>query len=145
MVWNILLQVAAGFFVGAAVGYSVSTIIDILSRAFANLWKELVSAANIIFKYLTDATKYYLALVAQFLENNWKEIESYLNQEFGYRSEWLIAIFKNGVDTIIAFQDSKKLKAESRIISIRAMENQDDIQLPTMQDEAIIATLTNAG
>ncbi|MGF1675566.1 MAG: hypothetical protein ACFCUV_18055 [Rivularia sp. (in: cyanobacteria)] len=145
MVWNILLQAAVGFFVGAAVGYGVSAIIEVLSKAFANLWKEFVSAASILFEYLTDATKYYLALIAQFLENNWKEIESYLNQEFGYRTQWLITVFRHGVDTIIAFQDSKNLKKESRTISIKPMENQENVQLPTMQDKPIIATLSNVG
>jgi protein tyrosine/serine phosphatase len=82
--WNILLQVAAAFVVGAAVGYGFATIVEALSRAFSKLWENLIIASQEIFGYLREATKYYLALVAQFLDNNWSDIESYLRQEFGY-------------------------------------------------------------
>lgn len=47
MVWDILLQAAAGFFIGAAVGYGLAAIIvDALSRAFARLWENLVATSK---------------------------------------------------------------------------------------------------
>ena len=36
MVWDILLQAAAAFVVGAAAGYAFATIVEALSRALAN-------------------------------------------------------------------------------------------------------------
>jgi hypothetical protein len=142
MVWNILIQAAVGFVAGAAVGYGVSAIIEALSKNFANLWQGFVSAAKAIFSYLSEATKYFLALVAQFIQDNWQEIEYYLRQQLGYENEWLIAVFKYGLDIFVSFYNPNNLSAGSRIIKLQPTENQEDIQLPKMQDEPIVATLS---
>lgn len=141
--WDILLQAAAAFVVGAAVGYGFAAIVEALSRAFATLWENLVIASQEIFGYLTEATKYYLALVAQFLDNNWSEIESYLQQEFGYRSEWLIGIFRDGLDILIAIADPNQQYKDPVVISITALDSkqQAEVQLPTVQNP-IVTLLT---
>ena len=145
MVWDIILQAAAEVFVGAAVGaavgYGVAAIIEGLSRAFARLWENLVASAKTIFRYLTDATQRYLALVAQFLDNNWPQIESYLRQEFGYRSEWLLAVFRHGIDIILALGDPRNMNRQPIVISLKPLKDQQNVQLPTMQSP-IVATLT---
>ncbi|ALB42143.1 MULTISPECIES: hypothetical protein [Nostocales] len=137
--WDILLQAAAAFVVGAAVGYGFAAIVEALSRAFANLWQHLVTAANEIFGYLRDATKYYLALIAQFLDNNWSGIESYLRQEFGYRNEWLIGIFRDGLDVLIAIADPKQQHKDPVVFSITALDTkqQAEVQLPTSQNPLV--------
>lgn len=142
MVWDILLQVAAGFIIGAAAGYAFAAIVKALSRAFAYVWEQLVAGIQQIWGYVTEATKYYLALVAQFLDNNWPEIKSYLRQEFGYRSEWLLAIFRDGLDVIVAFVDPKRSDMQPVMISLKPLED-EDVQLPTMQNEPIVAVLSN--
>ncbi|NJO65208.1 MAG: hypothetical protein HC836_46030 [Richelia sp. RM2_1_2] len=142
MVWDILIQAAIGFVAGAAVGYGVSAVIEALSSTFADLWQGFISTAKAIFSYLTEATKYFLALVAQFLQDNWQEIEYYLRQELGYQNEWLITVFKYGVDIVVSFYNQNNLSAGSRIIKLQPIENQENIQLPTMQDEPIVATLS---
>lgn len=41
MAWDILIQAAAGFLIGAAV-YAFAAIVEALSRAFANVWEQFV-------------------------------------------------------------------------------------------------------
>jgi hypothetical protein len=141
--WDILLQAAAAFVVGADVGYGFATIVEALSRAFSKLWENLIIASQEIFGYLREATKYYLALVAQFLDNNWSEIESYLRQEFGYRSEWLIGVFRDGLDILIAIADPNQQHKDPVVISITALDSkqQAEVQLPTVQNP-IVTVLT---
>ena len=59
MVWDILLQAAAGIFIGAAVGYGLAAIVRALSRAFARLWENLVATTKEIWGYITEATQHY--------------------------------------------------------------------------------------
>ena len=47
--WDILLQAAAAFVVGAAVGYGFATIVEALSTAFSKLWENLVIASQEIY------------------------------------------------------------------------------------------------
>jgi flagellar biosynthesis protein FliR len=96
MVWDILLEAAASLIIGAAVGYGFAVIVEALSRNFANLWEDFVAIAQSLFSYVSEATKYFFATLIQSLENNWVEIESYLRQEFGYRRNWLVGIFREG-------------------------------------------------
>jgi len=101
MVWDILLQAAAGFLVGAAVGYGVSAIIDALSRAFANLWRGFVASAKAIWGYVSEATEHLYAVVSQILDNNWSEIQSYIRREFGYvLSSYLVVLFRQGASLL---------------------------------------------
>lgn len=145
MVWDILLQAAAEVFVGAAVGaavgYGVAAIIEGLSRAFTRLWENLVASAKAIFGAVREATQRYLALVAQFLENNWPQIESYLRREFGYRSEWWLAVFKHGVDTIRALGDPNQSYRQPFVVSLKPVNGQESVQLPTMQNP-LVTSLT---
>ncbi|NJR76750.1 MAG: hypothetical protein HC773_30825 [Scytonema sp. CRU_2_7] len=131
--WDILLQAAAAFVVGASVGYGFAAIVEALSKAFARLWQNLVIASQEIFGYLREATKYYLALLAQFLDNNWSEIESYLRQEFGYRSEWLIGIFRDGLDVLIAIADPKQQHKDPVVISITALDSKQQLKYNYLQ------------
>lgn len=145
--WDIILQgigeIVLGAAVGAAVGYGVAAIIEGLSRAFAKLWENLVAAAKTIFSYVTEATQHYLASIAQYLDRNWSDIEYYLRQEFGYRrSEWLLAVFRNGLDTVLAFVDTTQTNRKPAIISLKPVGNQKDVQLPTVQSQPIVAVLT---
>ncbi|NJL51786.1 MAG: hypothetical protein HC930_05355 [Hydrococcus sp. SU_1_0] len=134
MVWDILLQAAAGFIIGAAVGYGVATIIDALSTAFANLWENLVAATREMWGYVTEATQYLLANIAQFLDNTWSEIEYYLRQEFGYRHEWWIAVFREGREVFLGFIDPTSSQGKSVIGSIGMLEPGTDVQLPSKQN-----------
>ncbi len=142
MAWDILIQAAAGLLLGAAAVYAFGAIVEALSRAFANVWEQFVVGIKQIWGYVTEATKYYLALVAQFLDNNWPEIESYLRQEFGYRSEWLLAVFRDGLDVIVAFVDPKRSDMQPVMISLKPLEDQD-VQLPTVQNKPIVAVLSS--
>lgn len=143
--WDIILQgigqIVLGAAVGAAVGYGVAAIIEGLSRAFAKLWENLVAAAKTIFSYVTEATQHYLATIAQYLDRNWSDIEYYLRQEFGYRREWLLAVFRNGLDTVLAFVDPTQTNRKPAIISLKPVEQQEEVQLPTVQSP-IVAVLT---
>ncbi|HIK09666.1 MAG TPA: hypothetical protein IGS52_05270 [Oscillatoriaceae cyanobacterium M33_DOE_052] len=141
MVWDILLQAAAAFVVGAAAGYAFVAIVEALSRAFARLWDSLVATVKEIWGYVTEATKYYLALVAQFLDNNWSKIESYLRQEFGYSREWLLAVFQDGLDTILAFVEPGQTYRPPFVISVRPVNQEEGVQLPTVQNP-IVTKLT---
>ncbi len=137
MVWDILLQAAAAFVLGAAAGYAFAAIVEALSRAFARLWENLVAAVKEIWGYATEATKYYLALIAQFLDKNWPEIESYLRQEFGYSREWLLAVFQDGLDTILAFVDPRQTYREPFVMSVRPVNQEEGVQLPTVQNPMV--------
>ncbi|MCU0517505.1 MAG: hypothetical protein MUC60_11725 [Oscillatoria sp. Prado101] len=106
------------------------SIVEALSRAFARLWENLVAAVKEIWGYVTEATKYYLALIAQFLDNNWPEIESYLRQEFGYSREWLLAVFLDDLDTILAFIDPRQTYREPFVLSVRSVNQEEGVQLP---------------
>ncbi|MCC3410864.1 MULTISPECIES: hypothetical protein [unclassified Microcoleus] len=143
MVWDILLQAAAGFILGAAVGYGVGAVIDALSRVFAELWENLVAATREIWGYVTEATQYLLANIAQFLDNTWSEIEYYLRQEFGYRREWWIAVFREGREVFLGFIDPTSSQNQSVIGSIGMLEPGTDVQLPTKQNP-IVTKLTLA-
>ncbi len=134
MVWDILLQAAAAFFIGAAAGYAFVEIVEALSRAFSRLWENLVATVQEIWGYVTEATKYYLALIAQFLDNNWPEIESYLRQEFGYRREWLLAVFQDRSDILLAFIDPNQTYKQPFVISVKSVNQEEGVQLPTEQN-----------
>ncbi|NER38449.1 MAG: hypothetical protein F6J93_31605 [Oscillatoria sp. SIO1A7] len=145
--WDIILQgigqIILGAAVGAAVGYGVAAIIEGLSRAFAKLWENLVAAAKTIFSYVTEATQHYLAIIAQYLDRNWSDIEYYLRQEFGYRrSEWLLAVFRNGLDTVLAFVDPTQTNRKPAMFSLKPLENHEEVQLPSAQSQPIVAELT---
>jgi len=137
--WDIVLQAAASFLLGAAVGYGVAAIVDALSRGFARLWQNLVASAKEIFGYVREATERYLALLAQYLDNNWPEIEAYLRAELGYSSDWLIAIFQQGKDAFLAVANPRTYQEESLLFSLGVVEG--EVQLPSEQNP-IITTLS---
>ncbi len=130
--WDILLQAAASILLGVAVGYGVAAIVDALSRAFARLWRNLVASAKEIFGYVREATERYLALLAQYLDNNWPEIEAYLRAELGYSSDWLIAIFQQGNDAFLAVANPRTYQEKSLLFSLGVAE--DQVQLPSEQN-----------
>ena len=120
--WDILFQAAAGLLIGAAVGYGVAAIVDALSRKFAQFWQELVATAKEIWGYVTEGTQHYLALVAQFLHNNWPEITRWLRQELGYASSWVVGLFGQGNEAFLAFANANNLQGQSGIISLGAVK-----------------------
>lgn len=134
--WDAIFQAAAeiliGAAVGAAVGYGVAAIVDALSQAFARLWKNWVASAKAIFGYVKESTERYLALLAQYLDNNWPGIESYIRAELGYSSDWLIAIFQKGRDAFMVIANPKTVQHKSSIFSLGAAE--DQVQLPSLQN-----------
>lgn len=134
-----LFQVAAEILIGAAigtaVGYGVAAIVDALSRAFARLWENLVAATKEIFGYVREATERYLAQIAQYLDNNWSEIEAYLRSELGYSSDWLIAIFQEGKDAFLAVANPRTYQNQSLVFSLGIAE--DQVQLPSMQNPIV--------
>ena len=137
--WDIVLQAAASVLIGAAVGYGVAAIVEALSRAFARLWKNLVVSAKEIFGYVKEATERYLALIAQYLDNNWSEIESYLRAELGYSSDWNVAIFQKGKDAFLAVANPRTYQDESLLFSLGVAEG--EVNLPSKQNP-IVTTLS---
>ncbi len=137
--WDVIFQAAAeiliGAAVGAAVGYGVAAIVEALSRAFAQLWENLVASAKEIFGYVKESTQRYLALIAQSLDNNWSEIETHLRSELGYSADWLIAIFQEGKDAFIAFANPRTYQSQSLVFSLGIAE--DQTQLPSQQNPIV--------
>lgn len=133
--WDYLIQAAASFVIGAAIGYGVAAIVEALSRAFARLWENLVAVAKEIFGYIREATQRYLALIAQYLDNNWSEIEAYLRSELGYSADWLIGIFQEGRDAFLAVANPRTYQNQSLVFSLGIAE--DQVQLPSQQNPII--------
>jgi hypothetical protein len=133
--WDVVLEAAASFLIGAAIGYGVAAIVEALSRAFARLWENLVAGAQEIFGYVREATQRYLALIAQSLDNNWQEIEAYLRSELGYSADWLIAVFQEGGDAFLAVANPRTYQDESLVFSLGIAE--DQTQLPSMQNPIV--------
>ncbi|MEK0180177.1 MAG: hypothetical protein EAZ78_15455 [Oscillatoriales cyanobacterium] len=133
--WDVVLQVAASFLIGAAVGYGVAAIVEALSRAFARLWENLVAVAKEIFGYVKEATQRYLALIAQFLDNNWDEIETQLRSQLGYSADWIIAIFQEGRDAFLQIAHPRTYQNQSLIFSLGIAE--DQAQLPSRQNPIV--------
>lgn len=137
--WDAIFQAATeilvGAAVGAAVGYGVAAIVEALSRAFARLWENLVAVAKEIFGYVREATQRYLALIAQFLDNNWDEIEAQLRAQLGYSADWLIAIFQEGRDAFLAVANPVTYQTESLVFSLGIAE--DQAQLPSRQNPIV--------
>lgn len=131
--WDLVFQAAAAVLVGAAVGYGVAAIINALSKAFAELWKNMVSEAKVIFGYISEATQHYLALIAQFLDTNWPEIEAYLRAELGYSSDWLIVVFQQAQEVFLAFANPKTSQGRSLSIGIA----EDQAQIPSEQNPIV--------
>ena len=128
MVWDILLQAAAGLLVGAAVGYGVAAIVDALSRSFASLWRGFVASAKAIWSYISEATEHLYAVVSQILQNNWSEIQSYIRQEFGYvLNSYLVVLGKIGAEVVVGFIDPRNQQKASLITLGEAPNN---VQLP---------------
>ncbi|MFY7883442.1 MAG: hypothetical protein ACOVOV_01215 [Dolichospermum sp.] len=134
--WDIIFQAAAGILVGAAVGYGVASIIDALSRKFAQVWQEFVATAKVIWSYVSEATQHFLALVSQYLENNWPEITTWLLQEFGYASSWVVGLLAEGNEAFLVFANPNNLQGQSGIISLGVVKDKN-IQLPTMQNPIV--------
>lgn len=135
--WDVLLQGLIGLAAGAAVGYGVYKIVEALSRTFAELWENLVAAATEIWGYVTEATKSFFASLAQFLDNSWSEIESYLRQELGYARDWIIALFKEGSEAFMAFINPEQKQDRSLVSSLGVLENQN-VQLPSIQNPVVV-------
>jgi hypothetical protein len=139
MVWDILLQAAAGLLVGAAVGYGVSAIVDALSRAFAKLWRGFVASAKEIWNYVSEATEHFYAVVSQILDENWSEIQNYIRQEFGYAlNSYLVVLFSQGSDVLVGFIDPQNQQKASAITLGEAPNN---VQLP---EQGLVTNLTLA-
>ena len=134
--WDIIFQAAAGILIGAAVGYGVAALLEALSEKFAQVWEELVETAKIIWGYVTEATEHFLALVSQYLDNNWSEIMSWLRQELGYSSSCIVGLFAEGNEAFLGFANPNNLQGQSGIISLGVVEDQN-IQLPTRQNPMI--------
>lgn len=136
-----LISAVVGFFFGYAVGYGAAVIVNALSQAFARLWNNLVASAKKIFGYIKEATERYLALIAQYLDQNWYQIESRLRAELGYSSNWIIAIFHEAQQTFVQIFHPRSYQSKSMIFSLKVAENQS--QLPTKQNP-IVTTLSLA-
>jgi hypothetical protein len=138
--WDMLFEAAAEMLVGAAVGYAVgygvAAIIDALSRKFAEVWRELVATAKAIWGYVTEATQHFLALVSQFLDNNWPEINQWLRQGLGYASSWVVGLFAQGNEVFLGFAHPNDLQGQSGIISLGVVKDRN-VQLPTMQNPMV--------
>ena len=140
--WDMLFQAVVGAAVGYAVGYGVAAIIDVLSRKFAQVWRELVATAKKIWSYVSEATQHFLALVSQFLDNNWPEITKWLRQELGYASSWVVALFAQGNEAFLVFGHPNNLQGQSGIISLGAVKD-TNVQLPRQQNP-IVTTISLA-
>ncbi len=144
--WDVLFQAAAeilvGAAVGAAVGYGVAAIIDALSQKFAQVWQELVATAKVIWGYVAEATQHFLALVSQYLDENWPEITTWLRQELGYASSWVVGLFIEGNEAFLAFVDPNHLQGQSGIISLGVVKDKN-VQLQTIQNP-IVTTIALA-
>lgn len=136
-----LVSAVIGFFVGAAVGYGVAAIVEALSQAFARLWKNLVASAKKVFGYIKEATEHYLALIAQYLDKNWYQIEAQLRAQLGYSSDWIIAIFYEAQQSFIQVFHPRNYQSKSMIFSFKVADNQ--FQRPTKQNP-IVTTLSLA-
>lgn len=134
---DILLQGLGSFLIGAAVGYGVYKIVETLSNAFVELWEGLVAVAQSIFEYVSEATKHYLALIAQYLDDNWGEIASYLHQQLGFTRNWLIAVFQEGHEAFITFINQQNFQEEYVICSLGIVDNQENIQLPSNKNPMV--------
>lgn len=134
MVWDVLFQIGASILLGAAVGYGVAAIVDALSRAFARLWEGFVGVVREIWSYVTEATQHLLAVIAQWMDQSWSEIEDYLRQEIGYRREWLVAVFMEELEVFVGFVDPLSSQGQSAIVSLGVLESGKDVQLPTSQN-----------
>jgi hypothetical protein len=140
MVWDVLFQIGASILLGAAVGYGVSAIVKALSKAFAKLWEGFVGAVQEIWGHVTEATQHLLAVIVQWMDQAWTEIEEYLRQEFGYRREWWVAIFRKAQEVFVGFVDPLSAQGESTVVSLGVLEPGQDVQLPTSQNP-IVRTL----
>lgn len=138
--WDVIFQAAAeilvGAVVGAAVGYGVAAIIDALSRKFAQVWQEFVATAQVIWGYVAEATQHFLALVSQYLDNNWSEITAWLRQELGYASSWVVGLLAEGNEAFLVFANPNNLQGQSGIISLGVVKDKN-VQLPTMQNPIV--------
>lgn len=137
MVWNIIFQVGASILLGAAVGYGVAAIVETLSRAFAKLYEGFVEVTQQIWGYVTEATQHILASIAQWMDQNWAEIENYLRQEIGYRREWLIATFMEKQEVFVGFIDPQSPQGQSAVVSLGVLESETDVQLPPIQNPMV--------
>jgi hypothetical protein len=131
--WDILLQAAAGILIGAAVGYGVAAIIEAISKKFADFWEELVATAKEIWGYVTEATQHYLALVAQYLDNNWSEITDWLRKEVGYARSWIVALLAEDNEAYLVFTNSQE---QSGVISLGPVKD-SNVQLATSQNPMV--------
>lgn len=137
MVWDILLQAAAGFVFGAAVGYGVAAIVDALSRSFASLWRGFVASAKAIWSYVSEASEHLYAVVSQILDENWSEIQSYIRQEFGYvLNSYLVVLFRRDSEILVGFVDPRNQQKAS---CITLGEAPNDAQLP---EQGLVTELT---
>jgi len=122
--------------IGAAAGYSAVAIIQALSRLFKRLWENLVAIAKNIWGYVSEATQYYFGLVAQFLDQNWSEIQSWLNQELGYARTWLVALLKEGKEAFLVFVNPQETQEKSGVISLGVVKD-SNVQLPSLQNPIV--------
>lgn len=136
MVWDVVLRMGVSLILGAAVGYGVAAIVNELSKAFAKLYEGFVGAIQQIWGYITEVTKNVMASIAQWMDENWAEIEDYLYQEIGYRrSKWLIAIFQEAGELIVGFIDPLNSQGSSAI-SLGVITDKN-AQLPTQQNPLV--------
>lgn len=118
-------------------GYGVSKAIDVLSRRFAQLWQGFVDVVQDAWGYVTESTQYLLASILQWMEQSWSEIEDYLRKEIGYRSRWLVAIFRENQEVFVGFIAPSSSQGQSRIVSLGAAKSMNNIQLPTKQNPLV--------
>lgn len=135
MVWNIIWQVGASILFGAAVGYGVAAIVETLSSAFARLYEGFVEVTQQIWGYITEATQHILASIAQWMDQNWAEIEDYLRQEIGYRREWWVVVFQEMGELIVGFIDP--LNSQNRSGVSFGPVTDENVQLPTNQNPIV--------
>lgn len=139
---DILLQIGVSLLIGAAVGYTVSSIVEGLSRAFVAFWEQLVAITRKIWGYVTETTQSVFAAIAQWLDTHWDEIKAQLIYEFGYRSNWWVALFRVGREIFVAFLDPQSPQEHTKVISLGALEAGQEVQLPTEQDTPRVLELS---
>jgi len=123
--WDILLNVL----VGAAVGYAAYKIVEALWPIFVNLWEGLVAAVEDIFGYVAEATKDFLAGVAQFLQDQWTEIQSFIIETFGYISECIVFLFEQDREAYLGFMNPSNQETAIGLIG----QAPGNVQLPKQQ------------
>ncbi|WP_334191196.1 hypothetical protein DOP62_14130 (plasmid) [Synechococcus elongatus PCC 11801] len=132
--WDAIFQIGASILVGVALGYAVAAIVNSLSQPFAELWKGFVKSAQYLWGTVKEATQHLLARIAQWLEQAWQSIESYLLLAIGYRRWWRVSFFTEARTAFIKFVDPLSQQNKSYLFSMGVLDKNEEAQLPTQQN-----------